>query len=216
MRLGKFVISCLVLSALSCGSAVSMESREGETRRDYPRFTFGIESSMAVDFLDYFHSNFISFEGDRIDVKGFVSKPHINGQFLVHGGVNLSGNLNLSLYTGVIGAGRGGRVYPLSLRLSWYSGTDPLRNRWIVFGSAGGGFGALKIPTRISAECRLGGGYRISLNRIAKLDFLVALQEIYTHPEVYEEDAGDYVPADRLRRNNIFCSALTFGIALTF
>ena len=98
----------------------------------------------------------------------------------------------------------------------WLVGDDPAKNRWLVFCSAGTGFNDFDKPSKLSAEARIGGGYRISLNRVAKLDFLAGFQETYTHPLAYESDAGDYVPAERLRRNEAWFGALTFGLALVF
>lgn len=217
MRRFTYVISVLFCLAVSVPAAAGDKGNtcSGE-RRDFPRFTFGVETSYVLTFLNYSHFNFISSDGGRRDERTLTDVAMSNGQILVSGGVNISDKLNLSLYTGYGGVYRRERMVPLSMRLSWYSGGDPMKNRWIAFCGLGAGFNDFSDLSRISAEGKLGCGYRISLNRSAKLDFLLAFQEVFTHPRAYESDAGNYVPVERLRRNNAFISAFTFGFALVF
>lgn len=215
----KTFISYLVLIVLPF-SAIWAGERDRSTSenaaRPYPRFTFGVESSYALTFLNFSHFNFISSDGSRRDERAVSTSLFSNGQFLVHGGVNVSRNVNISIYTGYSGIYRGERMIPVSLRFTWLSGTDPLKNRWMAFCSAGGGINDITDPWNLSAEGRIGGGYRFSLNRSVKLDVLLAFQECYTHPRAYESDVGNYVPAERLRRNDAYISAVTIGLALTF
>ena len=191
-------------------------SGENPGKRDFPRFTFGVETSYVLTFLNYSHFNFISIDGGRRNERTLTASALSNGQILLSGGVNISSKLNLSIYTGYSGVYLRERMVPLSLRMSWYSGDDPMKNRWIAFCGLGAGFNDFRNFSKVSAEGKLGCGYRVSLNRSAKLDFLLAFQEIFTHPKAYESDAGNYVPAERLRRNNAFISAFTFGFALVF
>ena len=204
----------LVASVFSAGARDVVDGASAV--RAFPRFTFGVESSYVLTFINYSHFNYISADGDRRNEKYTTFNVFNNGQILVHAGINVSRCLNLSLYTGYGGVYWHERLIPLSLRLSWYSGDDPMSDRWILFCSGGTGFNDFDDPSKLSAECKAGGGYRISLNRIAKLDFIVAFQETYTHPLAYESDVGDYVPPERLRRNDSWFGALTFGIALVF
>lgn len=211
-----FIIS-FMLSAMTAVPAFSAaRCEEHGDRRPYPLFTFGVESSYVFTFLNRSHFNFISADGDRRDERVLTTGAISNGQFLVHGGINVSPKVNLSLYAGYCGVFRHERMIPVSLRVSWYSGDDPMRNRWIVFCSAGAGFNDIRNPWKLSAEGKLGGGYRISLNRSVKLDLVFAFQEVYTHPRAYESDAGNYVPQERLRRNDAYISAFALGIALVF
>ena len=211
------VLICL-LSLVSCLSTARERETGGNTAsvRDWPRFTFGAETSYVLTFMNYSHFNFISADGDRRDERYTTFNVFNNGQILVHAGVNVSKNVNLAVYTGYGGVYKEERMIPLSLRATWLVGDDPAKNRWLVFCSAGTGFNDFDKPSKLSAEARIGGGYRISLNRVAKLDFLAGFQETYTHPLAYESDAGDYVPAERLRRNEAWFGALTFGLALVF
>lgn len=209
-----FIKSCAILALLAFPSGLSGKGC-GSTGRTWPRFTFGLESSYVLTFLDYSHFNFISADGDRRDVKSMSAGAWSNGQILLHGGVNVSERVNVSLYTGYSGIFVRERMIPVSLRVTWFYGRDPMRNRWMTFCSAGAGFNNPDLK-RISAEGKAGGGYRISLNRHVKMDLLMAFQEVYTHIRAFEYDTGNYVPADRLRRNDTWISAFTFGIALVF
>ena len=217
MRRFTYVISVLFCLAVSVPAAAG---RQGNTcpgeRRDFPRFTFGVETSYVLTFLNYSHFNFISSDGGRRDERSLTDVAMSNGQILVSGGVNISDKLNLSLYTGYGGVYRRERMVPLSMRLSWYSGGDPMKNRWMSFCSVGAGFNNPDMLSRISAEGKAGGGYRISLNRHVKMDLLLAFQEVYTHIRAYENDTGSYVPEERLRRNDTWIGAFTFGIGLVF
>ena len=215
MRGNRIIFAALVPALLFSPFQASGRD-DGAAKRTWPRFTFGIESSYVLTFMNRSHFNFISADGGRRDVKSFSAGLWSNGQFLVHGGVNLTEKVNISLYTGYGGIFVRERMVPVSVRVSWFYGRDPMKNRWIAFCGLGAGFNDFSDLSRISAEGKLGCGYRISLNRSAKLDFLLAFQEVFTHPRAYESDAGNYVPVERLRRNNAFISAFTFGFALVF
>lgn len=209
-----------IIAAILLLSGMIQVSAGGKGRpakeRDYTRFTFGVESSYMLTFLNFSHFNFISADGDRRDEKILTPGLTSNGQILLGCGVNITGKWNLSLYTGYSGIYRDEGLIPLTVRATWLSGKDSMKDRWLVFADAGTGFNDLGNPGSLSFTGKLGGGYRITLNRVVKLDFLVAFQESYTHPKAYESDAGSYVPAERLRRNDAYITALTMGIALVF
>ena len=105
---------------------------DGAAKRAWPRFTFGIESSYVLTFMNRSHFNFISADGGRRDVKSFSAGLWSNGQFLVHGGVNLTEKVNISLYTGYGGIFVRERMVPVSVRVSWFYGRDPMKNRVTV------------------------------------------------------------------------------------
>lgn len=215
MKWKHIIVSCLMFAG---GLLPADASGPGTKRqeRDYPLFTFGMETSYVLGFMNYSHFNFISADGDRRDERSLTAGAVSNGQILAGCGINLSRNWNLSLFTGYGGVYRRERMVPLSLRVTWLSGDNPLENRWLLFCGAGIGFNDFERPEKVSAEGKIGAGYRISLNRAVKLDFLVGFQEVYTHPRAGESDTGDYVAPERMRRNDAFLSALTIGLALVF
>ena len=72
----------------------------------------------------------------------------------------------------------------------------------------------IKRPVQEILSGKIGGGYRISLSRTTKLDFLVSARMTYTHPQVtYDKEV---ISHDMVRRNNAYASALSLGISLTF
>lgn len=215
MRGNRIIFAALVPALLFSPFQASGRD-DGAAKRAWPRFTFGIESSYVLTFMNRSHFNFISADGGRRDVKSFSAGLWSNGQFLVHGGVNLTEKVNISLYTGYGGIFVRERMVPVSVRVSWFYGRDPMKNRWMSFCSVGAGFNNPDMLSRISAEGKAGGGYRISLNRHVKMDMLLAFQEVYTHIRAYENDTGSYVPEERLRRNDTWIGAFTFGIGLVF
>lgn len=186
--------------------------------RSFPRLSFGIEGSLAGTFLSYRHSNYISNYGYRIDRRVINKKYHTNGEILLHLGMNISRHVNLSLYSGYSGVCKNGSIYPLSLRCTWFPAQDPSKDRWFAFIDGGP---ALKKTGRVSSLAgtgKLGCGYRISLTRSAKMDFLFSLRQafikdIYSQPGML---SAEYVEKDRIRRNNAAYMAVTLGIGLTF
>ena len=207
---------CIVILLSLTGILTAENSVCSAADRPYTRFTFGVESSYVLTFLNFSHFNFISSDGDRWNEKALSANVFSNGQIYLNAGVNISPKINLSIYAGYSGVYRNEHMLPLSLRATWFSGNDPMKNRWLAFCSCGIAFNDFRNPSRLSAEGKAGAGYRISLNRAVKLDFLLSLQEVYTHPRAYESDAGNYVPAERLRRNDAYLTAFSFGLALVF
>lgn len=187
------------------------------TARDFPRFTFGIEGNCTVTFGTYYHYNFISADGYRINARGYDGSAACNGQLLANAGCNLNRNLNLSVYFGFGGIRRKETALPLSLRLTAYFGKDPTAGRCFAFADGGAAIGTDR-KTKLSPAGKLGAGYRVSLTRSTKLDFLIACQMIYSHPDVSESIDGmaSDVPPERIRRNNILINGITFGIGLNF
>lgn len=207
MKKIKLTILCILLCCTASAA-----------RPGYPGFTFGAEWSYVATVLSYRHYNFISTDGQRVNQKKLYSGIHSNGQILLHGGYNFSRHFNLSLYTGYSGINKSESMIPVSLRGTFLLGRDPLANRGLVYLDIGTGINGLPDEARLSLSGKIGGGYRVSLSKCTKLDFLVSLQSIFTRPDVYEHNAGEtqYVTEDRLRRNNAFYFAPTFGIGLTF
>ncbi len=190
---------------------------KGRAERAYPRFTFGVEGDYAMTLLGAYHYNYIAEEGDRINLRGVTSSFISNGQILLNAGVNVSPKVNISVECGWCGVYREVRIIPFLLRGTWFSGRDPMRNRWLAYVSVGGGVNddAEKLD-RLSAIAKAGGGYRVSLNRFAKLDFLFSLHGTFAHPRTYRNAQGSVVSGNALRRSDAYVGAVTFGIGLTF
>ena len=61
---------------------------------------------------------------------------------------------------------------------------------------------------------KIGGGYRISLSKDTKLDFLFSARLTYTHPYIFYDDTQ--ISHNKINRNNAWLSALSIGISLSF
>ena len=88
-----------------------------------------------------------------------------------------------------------------------------MSDRWFSFIDLGSGISVKTHPQEILTG-KIGGGYRMSLSRNTKLDFLVSLRSALTHPDI--EYYGTEIEYSRINRNNAYVSAMSFGIALTF
>lgn len=198
----------LILLAITC-----LTNASAHVKADYPRFTFGAEWGYVATIQSGHHHNFFSPDGFRVDDRGNVFKYHSNADVYIHAGYNFNSNWNLSLYIGYAGVDDLQKVMPLSLRATHYFGIDPEADRWFAFWDIGSGICFKKKPQEIVAG-KIGGGYRISLSRNTKLDFLASVRMTYTHPQVY----FDGIPIDMqwVNRNNAYVGAISFGIGLTF
>lgn len=205
----------ILISVLITAAALSASA--GEHARQFPRFTFGIEGSYIVTAAAYSHSNFIADDGYRVDNRSLTFRPAGNGELLLNAGCNFGSRMNLAFCSGISGISRGETVVPMSLRFTFFFGKDPMKARWFSFLDGGAGI-AVGREAPLAPIARIGTGYRISLTRSAKLDFLMSLRGIYSHPQVKEivDGAAAVVPEGRLRRSQAFYGALTFGIGLNF
>lgn len=207
----KIILLTVIISAALNAAAGEMP------KRDFPAFTFGAEGSFILTAASYSHFNYIAADGYRVDRKGLDCSPSANGELLLNAGYNIDRHLNIALFFGISGISRGESVLPLSLRLTYLFGNDPLKSRWFSFIDGGTGI-SIGTGARFSPLARVGAGYRVSLTRSAKLDFILSLRSIYTRPQISEFSDGDMVsvPDERIRRSQAFHNAVTFGIGLNF
>lgn len=206
----------VILIAFIISAALDSAAAE-KPARDFPAFTFGAEGSAILTTASYSHFNYIAADGYRVDRKNMDCSPSVNGELLLNAGYNIDRHLNIALFFGISGISRGETVLPLSMRLTVLFGKDPLKARWFSFIDGGTGIGT-GTAARFSPVAKLGAGYRISLTRSAKLDFILSLRSIYTKPQITEFSDGDMVPvaADRIRRSEAFYNAVMLGIGLNF
>ena len=106
---------------------------------------------------------------------------------------NFNENWNLSLYIGIAGISTLHKAVPVCLRGTYLFGNDPSDDRWFAFAEAGSGL-SLKIPPQEIFSCKAGGGYRISLSRNTKIDFLMAVKVSYDHPDITYDDVKIEIP----------------------
>lgn len=192
-----------------CCAAVSGQTHEGILSK----LTFGAECSYAATMYSFEYHYFKNSDGARevIDKGEFLYDS--DSEFSLHCGYNFNNCWNLSLYAGYTGIGRFHKAVPISLRATRYFGDNPLNNRWFAFLDIGSGISIKDIPEEIISG-KIGGGYRLSLSKYTKLDFLLSLRGVRTHPDImiYDDEA---VP-ENVYTNEGFITSLSFGIGLTF
>lgn len=190
-----------------CASALKSNAQE----TSFPRITFGAEWSYVSSIHSFWHYNFFSPEGYRVNQKGSTTMYHSNAEGSINAGLNLNSHWNLSFHLGLTGISDLHKAVPISLRGTYYYGDDPLTDRWFTFIEAGSGI-SLKLPPQEIFGCKAGGGYRISLSRHTKLDLLLAVKVNYTHPDILYDNVR--IDAERINRNGMTITAITIGMAV--
>ena len=177
-----------------------------------PELTFGVEWGYIGVFYSGYHYNYFAPEGYRADPRRYRFILDSNAEAYLHIGYNLNERYNIALYAGISAIEDYHHTLPVSVRLTRFHGKDHMSDRWFSFIDLGSGLSIKEHPQAILTG-KLGGGYRISLSKDTKLDFIMAYRCAYTHPDIYYY--GDKIPYDRINRNNAYNSAISFGMALT-
>ena len=179
----------------------------------FSKYTFGVEWGYVATFQSGYRYIFFPPEGYRVDVRDNSFGLQNNADLYIHSGINLSRSWNLSLYAGYAGVGDIHKVLPVSIRATRYFGKDQLADRWFAFTDLGTGI-CFKRPVQEILTGKIGGGYRMSLSRYSKLDFIISARMTYTHPQItYDQEV---ISQEMVRRNNAYVSALSLGLGLTF
>lgn len=179
----------------------------------FPKVTFGVEWSYLGTAPYKTHFNFFSDDGYRRNINERHTRYFNNAEVLLHVGYNFNSHWNLSFYSGLTGMADIHNAVPLSLRATYAFGNDPLKDRWFTFMDLGTGFSIKKEPQEIYTG-KFGGGYRISLSRNTKLDFIAAFRLAYTHPDIVFDDS--YIALEWINSNEALLGSLCLGMALTF
>ena len=184
----------------------------GSQCRSERRFTFGAEWGYVGTFYSGYHYNFFAPEGYRADPRGYGFGYEGNGELYLHAGYDIGEKSNLSVYMGFSAFGDQHHTIPLSIRYTRYYKSNTIGDRWFSFIDLGSGISIKEKPQEILTG-KLGGGYRISLSNDVKLDFIVSLRSVLTHPDI--DYYGTKIPSENINRNNAYASAISVGMALT-
>ena len=177
------------------------------------RVTFGAQWDYCGTFLTGLNQYFYAPEGFR---ESIISNKHSfisNGESAIHAGYNFNDYWNISLYIGYTAIGKYHHAIPISLRATRYFEEDKFKDRWFSFIDVGSGASIKSTPREIFTA-KIGGGYRMTLSKYTKLDFILSLRTIYTHPDIiyYNETIHN---RDIIRNYGYVCS-LSCGIGITF
>lgn len=202
--------SCIVLIICSFNLNVKGQTEKHE---NFSRLSFGAEWSYqcAVHYNTWY--NFFSNDGYRVSRSEDKLGLWHNAEALLHVGYNFNSHWNLSLYTGLTGLADIHNAASISLRGSYYFGEDVLKDRWMTFMDFGTGISFKNEPQEIWTG-KVGGGYRITLSRDTKLDFIAALRLACTHPQIV--DGEDKISLEWTNRNLAFLQSFSLGMSITF
>ncbi len=192
-------------------ASFSLDSRSQEY--DFPHFTSGVEWGYDATFHKLWHYNFFSPEGYRVNQSENTFFYKNNAEAYLNAGYNIDHNWNISLYLGIAGLGDLHKAIPISLRGTYYWDDNPLNDRWFTFIDLGSGI-SWKRPVQEIFSGKAGGGYRMSLSRDVKLDFLLAFKATYTHSDIIYDDVR--IDSERINRNDMLLSAIYLGMAINF
>lgn len=197
------------IAIIICSFGIASNGQESS----FPRITFGAEWGYVMTFYSGYHYNFFAPEGYRVDPRGHSFGLDNNAEGYLNVGYNLNENWNLSAYIGMSAVMDHHFTIPASLRLTRFYGNNPQKDRWLSFIDLGSGISLKRKPQEILTG-KFGGGYRLSLSRNTKLDFIFSYRCLLTHPDI--DYYGTPIPHDRINRNNTYTSALSLGMALIF
>ena len=198
------VISMVMTLLSTTASAMTHSATEG--------FTFGAEWGYVGIFYSGYHYNFFAPEGYRVDPRGHEFMYSINGEGYLHAGYNFSDKSELSMYLGFSAIQDYHHIIPISIRYTTFYKQNSKGDRWFSLVDVGSGLSIKKRPEELISG-KIGGGYRISLSKDTKLDFMLSLRSVLTHPDI--NYYGTEIPADKVNRNNAYVSAISFSMALT-
>ena len=205
MRRGLFTYFMLMF----CCTVALGQSQQKSAKK----FTYGVGYSYAATIYSFEYHYFKNHEGAREIIKKGSFIYDSDNEFSLHCGYNFNNYWNLSLYAGYTGIGKFHKAIPISIRATRYFGDNPLSDRWFTFLDLGSGISIQRQPDWIISS-KVGGGYRLSLSRRTKLDFLLLLRAVHTHPDIRIYDHAA-VP-ENVYRNEGVIGSLAFGFELTF
>ena len=177
------------------------------------RLTFGAEWGYIGTFYSGHHHNFYAPEGNRIDARKYGFTYDSNAEAYLHVGYDIKENYNISLYIGVSAMQDHHHTLPLSIRFTRLYNSNSRGDRMFAFIDLGSGISVKRQPQEILTG-KVGGGYRMSLSRDTRLDFILALRTALTHPDI--KYYGTDIARGKINRNNAYMSAFSIGMALTF
>lgn len=203
----------LLITVLTIFCCMPASGKDRASADGLQKLTYGVEWNYACTFFSGYHYNFFAPEGHREFPKESRFRYYTNGDAMVHVGYNINSDWNISLFMGYTAIADFHPAIPVSIRATRYFGKDHMADRWFAFGDIGSGFSIKTHPEEILSG-KLGGGYRMSLSRTTKLDFIAALRFFYTHPDI--EYFGEIISPEEINRNNAYSMSLSLGISLTF
>lgn len=209
MRRKLLSIILLIISA-----SISSEARLPDSWF-FRRFNMGLEWSYTQSVLRTWDYNLLSEEGYRIYDKDAAFMFHPNASVSAQIGFLLDDRFVIALHGGYAGIGKGNRLLPLQLRLSWFPDSVEEEGRFIYL-QGGPAFHFRPQEMRQAWLFVSGMGYRLRLNTDCNLDISLGLKYLYDHPLLPNPEGPGYVPAHNIRKNNAGSFALDLSMGFNF
>lgn len=188
----------------------------GEKGSWYDHLDYGVEWGYTASLGEIYHYNYISPSlGARIDSRDAHLAYKSNGHLYAFAGAKFARHFALDAMAGWAGLYEERRMFPVTLRSSFFfKGYD--QDGWKAFLEGGcclgGSFGGKAVGIG-----KLGGGYRVMLDRHFALDLALSLQGVLDHPlDVYDDKREELIPAAFLRRSDCGYVSVNFSVALCF
>lgn len=205
----RILISILVLFA-----SLSSEARLPDSWF-FQRFNMGVEWGYTQCLLRTWDYNIVSEEGYRIYDRDAEFMFHPNGSLLAHIGYELNDYFILALYGGYVGMGKGNRLLPLQLRLSWFL-EELDEDGGFLYMQGGPAFHLHLQETRMAWMLSTGIGLRQRLNTDCNLDLCFGLKYLNDHPLLPNPEGPGYVPSHLIRKNDAGYFALEVSLGFNF
>ena len=179
-----------------------------------PKFGFGLEWGYTGTFLRTYQYNYIYSAGSRIIEDGAYPWYYSNGSVLANVGLDVSSQINVSVYSGLLGVYSRRWFVPVELRTRWCP--KGLEHDGPIFHAGA----AVAFPTTTLMETgsrtTIGGGYRFAVYKHISVDFLASFNLSTDHNLITDPDTGEYVGRSQIASNNCQYWAINLSAAINF
>lgn len=188
----------------------------GEKGSWYDYLDYGVEWGYTASFWETYHYNYTSpSQGARIDSRDSRFAYKSNGHVYAFAGARFARHFALDGVIGWAGLYEERRMVPVTLRSSFFfKSYDQDGLKAFLEGGCCLGESFAGKPVGIG---KLGGGYRVMLDRHFALDLALSLQGVSDHPlDVYDRKREEAIPEASLRRSDCGYLSVNFSISLCF
>lgn len=207
------IVERVVVTAVVTAAAAAKLGAAGVL--DGTRVRGALEWGYCATCMHHYHNDYIDeTDGYRIDVTDTKWLMYSNA--FLQAGVNLETmkHFSLGLYAGFAGVYQERRVFPATLRLTYFY-KDYADSGFFTFVEGGMAF-VFDDTDQKNQIARLGGGYRCRLSSRNSLDFNFFVQTVTDHPDIYNMNTSDKVRRVYLNCSDSRYAAAVFSVSFIF
>lgn len=210
---GRKIIAAAALAALLAGIEPLRAGNPAGNGRS-ARILAGIEWGYDATVLNAYHYDYLDVaDGFRVDEKNVKPMFYSNAHATAHVSLEFAKHFSLGLYAGYAGIQQRTRIFPLSLRSSYFFDSYMNDGNFVFLE---GGAGQNERRSTVSPFGKIGLGRRISLTHRASMDFSASLRIAGDHPPIYDPSIPGYVPEENLRKTDAMYGAAIFAMSINF